>query len=141
MPDGPALGASVALTSRRVGLSGVAYWSRAMLCPPLSATSYLMAYQPEAGAVKLADFSPREGVVKSSMMALLSIHSRCGCNDWIQKVLVPAGRKISPLQRNDWLSEGPKLRKPPKEAPKSMTLSKRVVLGDPLKLTRSEERR
>src|SRR6266487_4466167 len=104
MPAGPALGASVALTSRRVALSGVAYWSKAMLWPPLSATSYLMLYQPEAGAVKVTDFSPRDGVAKSSMRALPSIHSRCGCKDWIQNVLAPAGRKMSPVQRQDWLS-------------------------------------
>src|SRR5207247_2441634 len=82
----------VGLWSRGVGVWDVVYWSGAMLWPPLSDTWYLMAYQREAGAVNVADFSPREGVVKSSMMALPSIHNLCGCNDWIQKVLVPAGR-------------------------------------------------
>jgi hypothetical protein len=60
-----------------------------------------MLYQPDAGAVKVADFSPLDGVVKSSMMAEPSIHSRCGWRDWIQKVVRPAGRKISPLHRYD----------------------------------------
>src|SRR5215212_11185715 len=105
MPVGPGDGASVARMSLLVALSGVEYCSRAMVWPVRSATSYLMVYQPLVAAVKLADFSPLDGVVKSSMMALPSMNRRWGCREFIQKVVIPAWRKISRLQRSDWLSQ------------------------------------